>query len=152
MISVTENQQKQAIAGTGMVNFAVYKLLLEGNLSYFGIQDMPYHMTNTTREDTLVISTWMANKDVETTMVKFQIAQYNKKLYSLVAFNESDKIIFKQFYENYINVSGLAVPTEIISFYYMEEGESVNWLKLTNIKVNNFDHNENYTHTIFEFL
>ncbi len=152
MISVYESGKKEAVMGQGMVYFSIFHLLLQGDLPYFGIQKMPYHMTGVQNEDSLVISTWVVKDNVQSKTPKIMIAQNNKRLYSFVAFDSKDKIVLKQFFENYSIIDGLAIPLEIISFYFFDEGEAINWLRLTDIEINNYNSNENYSLTISDFL
>ena len=152
MISVYKSGEKEAVAGQGMVYFSVFHLLLQGDLPYFGLQKMPYHMTDTWNEDSLVVSNWVVSEDIESSLPKIMIAQHNKRLFSFVGYDNNDKIVLKQFFENYTIVDGLAIPTEIISFYYFDEGEAINWLKLSDIILNDYSDNENYTHTVSDFL
>jgi hypothetical protein len=148
IVSINADGKKRTVKGEEMVSFSVFDILLKGDLPYYGLQNLLYQMMDVHNEDTLIVSTWVAFKSNLTSLPKIMLAQYNKKLYSFIGFNSKEEIVLKQFFENYQDIEGLAVPTKIVTFNYTDGKESIKWLSLSEIKVNNFDDNENYSRSV----
>ena len=152
MITVGENGSKTAVTGLGLVSFSIFSLLLKSDLSYYGLKKLPYKMLDIHNEDTLVISKWQVFDNVRTNMPVISLAQCNKRLYSFVGFDRNDNIVTRQFYENYETINGLSIPTQVITFYYINNEESIKWLILRDIRINNFRNDENYVFSVIDFL
>jgi hypothetical protein len=152
MVSINEAGIKNVVIGKGMISFSIFNLLLQGDLPYFGLQKMSFKITDIHNEDTLVVSTWESIEDTRILIDKVMLAQHNKRLFSFIGFDNNQKVVTKQFYEYYVNIDGLDIPTRVVSFFYDNDKKSIEWLNLKDIRLNNLEDNENYSFSVLDYL
>lgn len=108
--------------------FTIFHLSLNGKLDNFGLdpENGPFTISSVEKEADLVISTWIPPEKYREDIGKFVISQKNKRLFGMVVINANDKVISKQFFENYQNFRGLGFPTRIVQFNYIAPPEEEN--------------------------
>ena len=73
------------------------------------------------------------------------MSQKNKLIFGLVSFHPDGSIISKQFFEDYINVDGLMIPSKITQIALFKEKPEYKITTYKNIKVNNFEDSKYYS-------
>lgn len=121
-----------------LVDFSIYKLLLEGELKTFGLEENKFVIGNI--EDLgngKVISEWLPNaRDVH---FKIVISQMNNLIDGIAFFDEHGILKRKQLFKDYNRYGRIKFPHSIYEFSYTEEGGQ--YKKLTthsNIKINDY--------------
>ncbi|QQS49831.1 MAG: hypothetical protein IPM71_09390 [Bacteroidota bacterium] len=138
-IYALSNRHEKHMLSTSLIDFSVLGLTLNGQLEYFGLRETPFQLIKVEKDEGLVISTWeLADKRIESGVRKMMLSQKDNRLQGLISFNTNDQIIAKQFFSEYILVSGLEIPSKVIQISYLPGGgEFKKITTYTNIKVNN---------------
>lgn len=85
----------------------------------------------------MVISVWEPDDSkLKEAMGKVIISNIDKKLNGIVFYNTEGEMLSKQFYQDYINVSGCEFPTEIIQITYHETGQNYQLTTYKNVVIN----------------
>ncbi|WP_162416342.1 hypothetical protein [Cyclobacterium roseum] len=114
-----------------------FHFTLTGQLSDFGLKDSPYKIEQVEKDGEMVISTWEPDDTkLKEAMGKVIISNIDKKLNGIVFYNTEGKMLSKQFYQDYINVSGCEFPTEIIQITYQETGQNYQVTTYKNVVIN----------------
>ncbi len=137
MYVIRNNKVITKSSAHGLVDFSVYNLLLNGSLSFFGLDKSPYKLTNTEKVNNMLITNWLPPDYAKTKLGMVKLAQTEKKLTGLINYNIKGEIISKQFFNNYIVVSGTDVPTEIIQFNYLPHKQEKKITTFRNYLFNN---------------
>jgi hypothetical protein len=69
-------------------------------------------------------------------MGKVVMSNVNKKLNGVVFYKTTGEILNKQFYKNYINVSGCEFPTEVTQVTYLKSGQNYQVTTYKNVVIN----------------
>ena len=120
----------------GMIDFSVFNLSLSGDLNYFGLDKSPYELSDTEATDGMVITTWQPPKEFAERMGQIKMAQKNKRLNGIIMYNTEGKILSKQFYKRYADISGLDFPTEIVQFSYLPYAQTTQITTFRNVMLN----------------
>ncbi|MBL4715790.1 MAG: hypothetical protein JKX95_04065 [Bacteroidia bacterium] len=98
--------------------------------------------------ENMVITTWKAKALLRSKLGKIVMSHKQGKLYGVVFFNPEGKIISKQFYKKYTNISGLDFPTEIVQIIYRDDQENYKVTTFKNLVVNDFKEDNIYNYPI----
>lgn len=140
-------EKKQA---TNLLQFSIFNLALSSNLSNYGLNtNGVFKLTDVTKEDSLVISTWEpSTAKLKELTGKVLISQKKRLLHGLIFFDNKGNILSKQFFTNYKNVNGLNFPTQITQINYINGKEYYKVTTYKNIVVNATTENEIYNYNI----
>lgn len=135
---LTDENNRQLTEGftKHMIDFSVFNLFLNGNLDYYGLNNTPYILKKTERQDDMVISEWELPEEMGQNLGKMIVSQKNKQLYGLISMTGDKTIVSKQFFTEYKNFDGLNFPTQLIQFSYKNGAESKKITTFRNIKLN----------------
>jgi len=131
-----------------VVGFSIFNLSLNGNLANYGLDNSIYKIIETTKEEDMVITTWRAKVLLRSKLGNIVMSHKQGKLYGVVFFNPEGKIISKQFYKKYTNISGLDFPTEIVQIIYRDDQENYKVTTFKNLVVNDFKEDNIYNYPI----
>lgn len=124
----------------GYVDFSIFNLALNNNLKDYGLKKTIYSVKSVVKEENMVISTWIPQKEYEKTLGEVKMSVVDNKLYGVVFYNPKKMMIGKQIFNNYIKIRSFEFPTEILNFSYLENGQEIHQMTTyKNIKVNNWD-------------
>lgn len=114
-----------------------FHFTLTGQLSDFGLKKSPYKIENVEKEGNMIISTWQPDDSkIKEAMGKVVMSNVDKKLNGIVFYNTEGVMLSKQFYKEYINVSGCELPTEIIQITYQDSGQNYQVTTYKNVMIN----------------
>lgn len=133
---------------TQIIDFSIFNLALNGNLNNYGLDNSVYKITETKKEEGMVITTWKPKFLLRSNFGTIAMSHKEGNLFGLVFFNPDDAIISKQFFKNYITVSGLRFPSEIVQIFYKEKEENYKVTTFRNIVVNDFKEDAIYNYSI----
>ena len=126
-----------------------FHFTLTGQLSDFGLKESPYKIEQVEKEGNMVISTWEPDDSkLKEAMGKVVMSNIDKKLNGIVFYNTEGEMLSKQFYKDYINVSGCEFPTEIIQITYLDTGQNYQVTTYKNIVINQNGKEELYNISI----
>jgi len=131
----------------GFIDFSIFNLSLNNNLKDYGLKKSIYTLKSVVKEDKMVISTWVPQKEYEKILGEVKISVVDNKLYGVVFYNSKKSIIGKQLFSKYITIRSFEFPTEIVNFSYLANGQEIHQITTyKNIKINNWDEDTyNYT-------
>jgi hypothetical protein len=124
-------------------DFTIFHLSLNGDLSYFGLNNSPYKLSDVSKDKDMVISTWKAPSNLSDQLGDAVISQKEKRLYGMVFYNPTNQIISKHFFKNYDNFKTLEFPLEMIQITYSGDKELYKVTTFKNVLVNEIK-NENF--------
>jgi len=132
----------------GMLNFSIFSLFLNGNLSDYGLKQSPFELADVSKDGNMVISTWSPQERIEKRSGKMMLSQIDKKIFGLVSFNPSGEVISKQFFEDYQEIDGYSFPMKIVQYLYSEKGEEVKVSTYRNVRINNYSNEALYHYPV----
>lgn len=97
-----------------MVEFSIFHLVLNGNLTDYGLTRTSFKIKKVEKIDGNVISTWEPPQELRELSGDILLSNVNQQLNGIVFKNNGGEVISKQFFQNYIKVGGLAFPQEIV--------------------------------------
>jgi len=124
----------------GFIEFSIFNLALNNNLKDYGLNKSIYSVKSVMKEDSMVISIWIPQKQYEKAYGEVKISVIDNKLYGVIFYNPKKRIIGKQIFSGYTRINSFEFPTEILNFTYLENGSEIHQMTTyKNIKVNNWD-------------
>lgn len=131
--------------------FSVFHLSLNSSLSYYGLKEANFTISNVKKEGDLVISYWNIPPHVRKMVGSIAVAKKGNSLHSVVIMGPEDNILSKQFFRDYIKIGGFEFPGKIIQIYYDETGnENYQVMEFENIVLNDTENEENYHYRLDE--
>ncbi|MBE0655245.1 MAG: hypothetical protein IH594_15700 [Bacteroidales bacterium] len=103
--------------------FSIFHLALTRNLKNFGIDDKSFILENVEQDNGMVISTYVPNRKYNRYSGKIMLSMTDGMLFGIVFYDKEDKIIKKQFFEDYITDMGLPFPGKITEIIYQNGSE-----------------------------
>lgn len=128
--------------------FTIFYLSLNNSINNYGLEKSIYKLESIEKENDMIISTWVPRKKFNRQLGKIMLSTKNNKLLGIVFFNKDDKIVAKQFFEDYQNFKGLDFPTKIIKIVYVNEKPYYHVTTFENIQINNIKSNFYYDYPI----
>lgn len=126
----------------------IFMLILKNQLNTFGLETLGYELKSVKTEDSLTVLEWFPKKGESTTSPKILISRKKNLLFGIAFFSENGEIPLKLFFNKYITVNGLSVPTEIFKILSSENKESYEKTTFENIKINNFESDNFYNSSV----
>jgi len=126
------------------VEFSIFHLALNGNLSNYGLDKAGYSLEEVKRDKGLVIASWVPDNNFYGKLGKILIAVKDKELYSVLFLDLSEKIISKHIFHKYTNINGFVFPTEVVRIFYKDDEEFYEVSTYRNIKINETGNDEYY--------
>jgi len=147
MYKIQSGKIEKSALVPGFIDFSIFNLSLNNNLKDYGLKKSVYSLKSVVKEDKMVISTWVPQKEYEKILGEVKISVVDNKLYGVVFYNAKKVIIGKQLFSNYITIRSFEFPTEIVNLSYLANGQEVHQITTyKNVKINNWDEDTyNYT-------
>lgn len=146
-ISGTDIEKKSLIPG--YVEFSIFNLSLNNNLTNYGLQKSIFSVKSTVKEGDMVISTWVPKKEYEKLLGIIKISIKQGKLHGVLFYNPEGRLMGKQIFEEYFRIKGFEMPTRIYYFYYNEDGSEIHQIvSFKKIRINDFAENEFYNYPV----
>tara|TARA_R110001592_G_scaffold40757_2_gene133621 strand:+ start:89137 stop:89781 length:645 start_codon:yes stop_codon:yes gene_type:complete len=118
-------------------NSSFFHYTLSGQLADFGLKNSGYTIVDVEKKEQQILTTWEPKEDrVKTLMGKVIMSNLDKKLQAIAFYNPNSDLLSKQFYKNYINVSGCEIPTEITQINYHDQGQNYQVTSYKNVVIN----------------
>jgi hypothetical protein len=117
--------------------FSIYHLCLNNALTNYGLDGSFYSIDKVEYEEDMIITTWVPGKKYKKIFGRVITSVKDKKLFGIVFYNADDVIIGKQFFEDYMEIEGLAFPGKMVKITYLGDTKSYQITTYENIKLNN---------------
>lgn len=124
------------------VETTIFHKCLIGNLNDFGLKNSFYTIDNIERDQGLVITTWLPPDDMG--LGPILTSTQNNVLQGVIFKTQEGDVFNKQIYKEYITVSGLKIPTEIIQVITRDGSEIYQIVNLSEIKINSTSNERMY--------
>lgn len=120
----------------GLVNeLSVFKKILKNELNDFGLEEAGFTISDVQKAETSVVMKWQPPSQIE--FIKEIISRKDdNNLTGLIVIDEHGKQISKTFYEDYIYVKDIPVPTTIKSQMTGKEQIIFKELQFRNVQIN----------------
>ena len=143
---LSEGKVLQNYKSTNGLKFNIFNLVLNSQMEYYGLNSSSYELIKTKKDKDQIITTWEPKfKNKKYRSGKIIMSQKNKLIFGLVSFHPDGSIISKQFFEDYINIDGLMIPSKITQIALFKEKPEYKITTYKNIKVNNFEDSKYYS-------
>ncbi len=129
------------------IELSIYNLVLNGDLSDYGLKKMKFRIKKVEKAGDSVISTWEAPEQLKKYLGDILLSNVNQRLDGIVFKNPSGDVVARQFFRNYTKVKGLSFPQEIIKESYVNGQKIYELTTYSNILINDLSR-ENYNYTI----
>jgi len=147
-ISITNGKRTSSKSNKSFLDFSLFNLCLTGKLDYYGLKGSPYTITKTEKEDSMIITTWSPPNKLRKTKGKIKVSSINKKLFGLISYDPKGTIISKQFFEDYVTIKNLIIPTKVICFIYYGKAKSTQITEFKNMVINETGNDNMYNHIL----
>lgn len=127
--------------------FSIFHLALNGKLAKYGLENSFYKIAKVEKDQGMIITTWQPNEKMRKYMGKIVMSNIDKKLNGIVFFNptETEKVVSKQFFKDYIVVKGLPFPGRVIQFIYGKENKKATQITTyKNVSINQISEENMY--------
>lgn len=141
--SIVEEQNTPNIA-----EFTIYHLILNGNLTDYGLKNTKFKITDVEKAGKSIISTWEPPEELKDKIGPILMQNTNQQLTGIVFKNPEGEIISRQFIRNYLQIKGLSVPQEIINEVHIEGKKYYEITDFSNTVINEFTDEEKYDYKI----
>ncbi|MBN1949805.1 MAG: hypothetical protein JW801_01290 [Bacteroidales bacterium] len=125
-------------------DFSIYHMVLNNQLDNFGLEESDFTLESVENSEGMVITTWSPSRSMKDHVGKIMISSKNKNMYGIIFFSTEDKIIKKQFFEDYVLAGGLTFPGRIVEITYSGEKEVYQVTTYKNIRVNDTQQDQLY--------
>jgi hypothetical protein len=128
---IENNKLQNKHQTTANTRFSIFRLSLNGNLENFGLDNSSYKVSETVKENDMIITTWSPPKQLQESFGKVIVSQKKRSIYGVAFYNVKETLVGKQFFKNYTNFNGFKFPTELVQVIYNDGKE---YYKLTTFK------------------
>lgn len=106
---------------TVLLGNSIFNLFLMNNLADYGLNDSPYIISKTEKEDSTVLITWVPKKSNKNEMIaKITLSTQQNKLIELATYNMKNELESKSIFKNYTIINDGYFPNEIIKINYLD--------------------------------
>jgi len=126
------------------IEFSIYNLVLNGNLTDYGLKKTKFRIKKVEKSDGNVISTWEPPAEWKKYFGDILLSDINQQLNGIVFKNSAGEVVAKQFFRNYIAVKGLSFPQEIVKEIYSNGQKAFELTTFTNILINDISGENKY--------
>lgn len=128
-----------------MNEFTVFHLSLNASLSYFGLKEASFNISKVEKKGELVISYWKIPPHLQKNIRTIAVAKKGNSLHSVIIVGNEEKILSRQFFNDYIQMGGFEFPGTITQIFYDDQGrENYQVMEFKNIVLNDTEHEELY--------
>lgn len=133
----------------GFIDFSIFNLALNNNLKDYGLKKTMFSLKEVTKDQDMVISTWVPKKEYEKVLGEVKISIVKNRLNGVIFYGPDRKIIGKQIFSNYVSIKGFEFPAEILHIAYLKNGQEIHQLTtFKNIKVNDWNEASFYDYPV----
>lgn len=130
------------------IEFSIYNLVLNGNLTDYGLKKTRFKIKKVEKNENNIISTWEPPAESRKYIGDILLSNVNQQLNGIVFKNNTGEIVSRQFFRNYIKVKGLSFPQEIIKENYINGQKVYELTTFTNILINDLSGENTYDYKI----
>lgn len=132
------------------IEFSIYNLVLNGNLTDYGLKKTKFSIKKVEKSGGNVISTWEPPAELKKYLGNILLSNENQQLAGIVFKNNAGEVVARQFLRNYIKVKGLSFPQEIIMESYVNGQKIYELTTFTHILINDLSGENKYDYKIPE--
>jgi hypothetical protein len=126
------------------IEFSIYNLVLNGNLSDYGLKMTKFKIKKVEKSNGSVISTWEPPAELKKYFGDILLSDINRQLNGIVFKNSAGEVVAKQFFRNYVSVKGLLFPQEIVKEIHSNGHVVYELTNFTNILINDISGEDKY--------
>jgi hypothetical protein len=131
-----------------IAEFSMFHLALNSQLSNYGFKNTALKIDKLEKDGDMVITTWAPPEKAAKLFGKIKTSTKNSRLYGIVFLSTDNKVLKKQFFNEYKNISGLEFPHEVIDITYIKEKENYQVTTYKNIVIDDLTEGSIYNYVI----
>ncbi|MBW6500518.1 MAG: hypothetical protein K0B05_03910 [Bacteroidales bacterium] len=126
--------------------FTVFHLALNAGLNDFGLKNSVYAIQKVEKKGDLVLSYWQIPKQASVLIDHVVIAKKSNRLESVIMVDNTQRILSRQFFRNYIRIGAFEFPQQIVQILdnRITGREDYQETEFRNITVNDLSDNKMY--------
>lgn len=132
------------------VEFSIFHLALNNELSNFGLDKAGYTIGAVKKEKGLVMTSWIPSKKHQQKLGEILISTKEKKLFGVIFMDLKGKMLSKHLFHKYVKINGFEFPSEIARINYIGNSEQYELTTYRKIKVNETGNDNFYKYPISE--
>ncbi|MCL6101435.1 MAG: hypothetical protein M1292_02945 [Bacteroidetes bacterium] len=144
LISVQGNPLKPELS--------MFHFILNNDLPDFGLKNSSFKISNAEKSNGSIITKWIPPQSNNFPLGKILIATSDKKLQSVLIYNNKDELISRQVFKNYSFINGMQVPQEILTVGYFVNKKSYQMIEFSKVQINESGHDNDYDFKITQKL
>lgn len=126
----------------------LYQILLNQKLGDFGLGQGMFDVIDIWESGDLVITTLKPKPPADQVLSKIVLENSNTFITKITVFDKKDQPVMIQSFTKYENIKGLNIPLEMVKVMINNNQTSTELMKLSNIKLNDFENNSFYNYPI----
>jgi hypothetical protein len=131
-----------------IAEFSMFHLALNSQLSNYGFRNSALKIEKVEKDGDMVITTWAPPEKASKVFGKIKTSTKNSRLYGIVFLNTENKVLKKQFFNEYKNINGLEFPHEVIDITYINDKENYQVTTYKNIVIDDLTEGSIYNYII----
>lgn len=131
-----------------VAEFSMFHLALNSQLSNYGFKNTAMAIEKVEKQNDMVITTWTLPAKAAKLFGKIKTSTKNNKLHGIVFLDTENKVIKKQFFNDYKNLNGLEFPHEVIDILYFNGKENYQVTTYKNITIDDLTEGNIYNYPI----
>lgn len=130
------------------LDFSIYNLVLNGNLTDYGLKKTKFKIVKVEKSEDNIISTWEPPAEYKKYFGDILLSNVNQQLTGIVFKDINGEIISRQFFRNYVKVKGLSFPQEIVKENIVNGQKAYEITTFSNIVINDISGENRYNFKI----
>ena len=140
------NNKLESVTGNPLKpEYSIYHFILNNDISDFGLKKSSFSVGNIEKVDDLIITKWIPPVGNSSVFGNIIVSTKNKRLNSVLIYNTNGVLVNRQIYKKYQSVSGVEIPTEILTVtYFGGEVKKYQIVEFSNVVVNEIGNDSMY--------
>jgi hypothetical protein len=126
-----------------VAEFSMFHLALNSQLSSYGLKNTSLKIEKEERQKDMVITTWVMPEKLASMFGKIKTSTRNNKLMGIVFLDTNNKVLKKQFFNDYRYLNGIEFPHEVIDIIYIDGKENYQVTTYKNVKIDELTEGNN---------
>ena len=148
LYKIEDNKVVTRYSSPPLGSFSIFHLALTSQINNYGLKNSTFTISKVEKQNDMVITTWLPPEKLAKLTGKVLISNKSNTLYGIVFMDNKENIVKKQFFNNYINISGVEFPLEITEISYANNKENYQVTTYKNVMIDETSDNMYFDYPI----
>lgn len=131
-----------------VAEFSMFHLALNSQLSSYGFKNTSMKIEKVERQNDMVITTWVLPEKLASLFGRIKTSTKNNKLTGIVFLDSENKVLKKQFFNDYKYLNGIEFPHEVIDIIYIKGKENYQITTYKDVKIDELTEGNTYNYPV----